>query len=195
MSRPNRKAAIVAATEELARTKGLSHVTTRAIAAKVGCSEGAIYVHFPGRAELLLAVLEESLPGMLGTLGELDRQVGRSTPARNLGRALRALFEFQQRMLPLMAALFAEPELLAGYRRKFLGRRKGPAGGIARLERYLRAEQGLGRVAAEVDCETAARTLLAGCFFHAFTKLFFGSREGFQNVAARLIASELRTPF
>ncbi|MFN7920845.1 MAG: TetR/AcrR family transcriptional regulator [Bryobacteraceae bacterium] len=192
MKRANRRDAIIAATGDLARSKGLSHVTTRAIAEAVGCSEGAIYVHFPGRAELLLAVLEERLPGMVGALSELDQQVGRSTPERNLKRALDALFQYQEQVLPVMAALFAEPELLAAYRNKFLESKKGPARGIARLQRYLRAEQELGRVDAAVDCEMAARGLLAGCFFHAFTKLFFDSPEPFRKLTPRMIAAHLR---
>ena len=123
MSRPNRRAEIVAATEELLRTRGLSSVTTRAIAAKVGCSEGALYVHFSGRVQLLLAVLEESLPDMLGPLQELERSVGKASPQRNLLKALTAMFAFQERVLPMLGALFAEPELLDLYRRTMLERR------------------------------------------------------------------------
>lgn len=192
MKRPNRKDAIIAATEELARSKGLSHVTTRAIAAQVGCSEGAIYVYFPGRAELLLAVLESALPDMLATLGELDGQVGHATPQRNMSRALQALASFQERVLPMLASLFAEPELLARYREQFLSRRKGPGGGVARLERYLRAEQEMGRIHSAIDCGLTASTLLGACFFHTFNKLFFGATESFPHYVARLIAAQLR---
>ena len=183
---------MVAAAEEIALSKGLSHVTTRAIARKAGCSEAALYVHFPGREELLLAVLEESLPHMLGPLAELDQQVGHATPARNLAKALTAIFGFQQRIVPLMASLFSEPELLANYREKMMATRKGPRGGVERLERYLRAEVAEGRVDRAVDCSMAAKALMAGCFFHAFTTLFFGSDEPFRPFANRLIASELR---
>ena len=60
--RPSRRGEIVAAAAELLRERGLNGVTTRAIADRVPCSEGAIYVHFRDRLELILAVLEESLP-------------------------------------------------------------------------------------------------------------------------------------
>lgn len=194
MPKPNRRAEIVAATEELARTKGLSAVTTRAIAARVGCSEGALYVHFPGRTQLLLAVLEESLPDMLGPLRELEAALGKATPRRNLVKALTAIFHFQERVLPILAALFAEPDLLAAYRRTLLENRKGPRGGIARLERYLEAEQREGRVDLAIDPGIAAETLMAGCFFHAFTSLFFGPGEPFDKFSKKLVGSVLREP-
>ena len=129
---------------------------------------------------------------MLGSLSELDDQVGRATPQQNLAQALETLFDFQERVLPLMASLFAEPELLASYREKFLSRRKGPAGGVVPLEQYLQAEQKLGRIDAALDGEMAARSLLAGCFFHVFTRLIFGSSAPFPKFASRLIRSELR---
>src|SRR5258708_36246480 len=89
--RPSRRPEIIAATEKLIRTQGLGSVTTRAIAAEVGCSEAALYVHFKGRLQLLLAVLEESLPEMLIPLHVLEQAAGRATPKQNLKKALRAI--------------------------------------------------------------------------------------------------------
>ena len=67
----NRRSEILQAAEMLMQTSGLSGVTTRRISQKVGCSEGALYFHFKGRLDLLLAMLEESLPDMLGPLHTL----------------------------------------------------------------------------------------------------------------------------
>ena len=64
--RVNRRVQILQAAEKLMRSRGLTGVTTRQISEEVGCSEGALYVHFKGRLELLLSMLEESLPDMLG---------------------------------------------------------------------------------------------------------------------------------
>ena len=61
----NRRKAILQAAEKLMLSRGLSGITTRQISEEAGCSEGALYVHFNGRLELLLAMLEESLPEML----------------------------------------------------------------------------------------------------------------------------------
>src|SRR5438067_8149533 len=104
-ARVNRRDEIVRATEELMRTRGLSGVTTRQIAETVGCSEGAIYVHFKGRVELLIAVLEESLPEMVKPLRALQETVGRKTPQQNLETAVRGILSFQQRVTPMLCGL------------------------------------------------------------------------------------------
>src|SRR5215475_12737065 len=78
----NRRSDILRAAEKLMRSHGLSGVTTRQISKEVGCSEGALYVHFKGRLELLLAMLEESLPGMLKPLKELREATGSGSPQK-----------------------------------------------------------------------------------------------------------------
>ena len=105
----NRRSDILKAAEKLMHTRGLSGVTTRQIAKEVGCSEGALYVHFKGRLELLLAMLEESLPGMLKPLAALRESVGSGSPQENLVRAVGAIFKFHQRIVSASAGLFAEP--------------------------------------------------------------------------------------
>src|SRR5271163_4521504 len=93
----NRRKEILQAAEKLMVTRGLSGITTRQISEEAGCSEGALYVHFKGRLELLLAMLEETLPEMLGPLRALQQQVGRRSPQANLATALRGIFRFHQR--------------------------------------------------------------------------------------------------
>ena len=55
----NRRREILQAAERLMHLRGLAGITTREIAQEVGCSEGALYFHFKGRLELLVAMLEE----------------------------------------------------------------------------------------------------------------------------------------
>lgn len=190
--RPSRRPQIVAAAEKLLRTRGLSHATTKAIAAAAGCSEAALYVHFKGRSDLLLAVLQESLPDMLVPLRALKEAVGKSTPRDNLLRALLAVFAFHQRVTPSVCALFAEPELLTEYRRSLNEQGKGPHGAIAHLRKYIAAEQKIGRINRNVDAETAAASLMANSFFRAFTGHFFGGQQSaephFKKLLAEIIA-------
>lgn len=173
--RPSRRPEIIAATEALIRMHGLAGTTTRAIAKQVGCSEAAIYVHFDNRLNLLLAVLEESLPDMLVPLRALEQSVGVHTPQQNLTTALRAIFTFHERVVPMLCGLFADPELLAAYRKSLIARNKGPHGAISRLHRYISAEQKLGRIHRSIDADTAATTLMANTFFKAFNSQFFGA--------------------
>jgi AcrR family transcriptional regulator len=187
--RPSRRPQILAATNKLLRTQGLSSVTTRAIAAEAGCSEAALYVHFKSRLNLLLAVLEESLPDLLLPLRQLEQAVGKNTVERNLQGALRAITEFHQHVIPVVCALFAEPDLLAAYRESLNSAGKGPHRSISRLSDYLRAEQQLGRIRSDLNAGATARILMSSCFFRSFTGQFFGKAEPFDAFAKGLLAA------
>lgn len=173
----NRKTQIVAAAERLLRDKGLAGVTTRAIAEAVPCSEGAIYVHFQDRLELVLAVLQDALPDMLGPLHALEASVGKATPLKNLLAAANGLLRFQERVTPMLCALMMDQELLLRFRESLQREGKGPQRGIQTLARYIKQEQNLGRVDTRVDAHTAAAAIMAGCFFDIFTAQLFGSRR------------------
>ena len=169
----NRRADILRAAEKLMHSRGLSGVTTRQISREVGCSEGALYVHFDGRVELLLAMLEEGLPDMLRPLQALRESVGSGSPHRNLVRALAGIFKFHQRIVSETAGLFAEPELLAAYRSSLQRQGKGPHLSMKVLEDYIRSEQRLKRIASHVDAQFAATVMMSSSFFRAFVERFF----------------------
>jgi AcrR family transcriptional regulator len=192
--RPSRRPEIIAATEALIRTRGLASTTTRAIAEQAGCSEAALYVHFDNRLSLLLAVLEESLPDMLVPLQALEQSIGTRTPQQNLAVGLRAIFAFHERVVPMLCGLFADPQLLTAYRESLTTRNKGPHGAIARLQKYISAEQKLGRIHKSIDAETAATILMASSFFKAFVSKFFGvptpSPAAFKKIVAAAIAGK-----
>lgn len=189
--RPNRRVQILAATETLLREQGLAATTTRAIAEAVPCSEGAIYVHFPNRLQLILTVFEEALPEMLVPLHALNEKVGRSTPRVNLLQAFRGLQAFHRRVAPMLCSLFAEADLLAGFRESLATGSKGPHGGVSRIARYIEAEQKVGRIATSIDADTAAAMLMSASFFTAFTHALLG-RSLPELSPGRLIDSVLR---
>ena len=189
--KPSRRADILRAAERLMQTRGLSGVTTREISREVGCSEGALYVHFNGRLELLLAMLEESLPDMLRPLQALRESVGRGSPHKNLVQALIGIFKFHQRIVPETASLFAEPELLAAYRSSLKRGGKGPHLSIKVLEDYIRSEQRLKRIASPTDATLAAILLMSSSFFRAFVERFFGKpmQPAWSTFAEQLVAT------
>jgi len=170
----NRRSDILRAAEELMVREGLVGVTTRKISQAVGCSEGALYVHFKGRLELLLAMLEDTLPEMLGPLRTLQGQVGLGSPQVNLANAFRGIFRFHQRITPRVAALFADPELHAAFRDSLSRQNAGPHLSMRALEDYITAEQRLGRIDGRVDAKLAAYLLMSSSFYRAFTEQFFG---------------------
>ena len=167
----------MAAATALLRERGLNGVTTRAVAERVPCSEGAIYVHFTDRLELILAVLEESLPEMLVPLHGLKERVGKGKVEENLAIAVEGLVRFQERVVGMLCSLMTEPELRARSRESLGRQGRGPERGIGTLAEYIAEEQGLGRVSGEVDAMQAARALMAGAFFHVFTEELLGIGE------------------
>ena len=170
----NRRDKIVAAAERLLEEKGLAAVTTRAIAGAVPCSEGAIYVHFPNRLELILTVFEERLREMLLPLKALEQKIGHATPRVNLLEATRTLRKFHNQVVPMLCSMFADADLLAGFQETLAARQKGPHGAVGRLAAYLAAEQQAGRVDLSVDPEFAAGILMASSFFAAFHRALLG---------------------
>lgn len=187
----NRRADILRAAKKLMRSEGLFGVTTRQISREVGCSEGALYVHFRGRMELLLAMLEESLPRMLGPLERLKQSVGRGSPQENLRRALDGIYKFHQSIIPATAGLFAEPDLLARYRNSLRRQRKGPHLSMRVIEEYIRSEQTLGRIGTSVEPDFAASLIMSCSFFRAFSEQFFGKlpQPAWSKLAEKLVAT------
>lgn len=192
----NRRLEILRAAEKLMLTKGLNGITTRQISKEVGCSEGALYVHFRGRLELLLAMLEESLPDALQSLRALEGSSGQGSPQANLVIAITGLYRFHRRVVPLLAGLFAEPKLLAAYRKFLISKHKGPHLAISRLQQYMQAEQKLGRIDANIDANLSASMLLASCFLRAFVEHFFDRpmRPAWDKFVAQLAAAVIRAP-
>ena len=157
--------------------------------------EGALYVHFKGRLELLLAMLEDSLPEMLGPLRTLQQKVGHGSPQANLATALRGIYKFHQRATPRVAGLFADPELHAAFRSSLLRQNQGPHLSLKVLEDYITAEQETGRVEQRVDAKLAAYLLMSSSFFRAFSEQFFGRpmRPAWSKLLDRLICTVVPT--
>jgi AcrR family transcriptional regulator len=165
---------IIDAAERVVRNKGLAGATTREIAREVGCADGTIYVHFDDRIALFLALLEQNLPGFIQPLRALEEQVGRRSVRANLEAVLHGALEFQDSMLPMVASLFAEPELLLAHREVLRRRDMGPHRSLAAVEDYIRAEQELGRVGKQCDPRAAAFMLLGACFYRTFLDHLMG---------------------
>jgi AcrR family transcriptional regulator len=165
---------ILDAAAQVLRTHGLGRATTREIARASGFSEATLYKHFSDKTELFMAVLRERLPSLLPLLKSLGERAGQGTVRDTLLEVAEAAVLFYHEILPITASLFAEPQLLTA-QRTTLGRRGGgPHHANESLESYLRAEQGLGRVAAGADPEAASAMLLGACFQYAFLGLFAG---------------------
>jgi AcrR family transcriptional regulator len=163
---------ILDATERTLQTKGLARVTTKDIATAAGCAEGTLFNYFPHKEDLFLAVIREKVPQFAAVM---DRDwLGQGTVTENLVEMGVAALGYYRQTVPMTAALFADPDLLARHQE-----RPEVTGGRLRrgqteVTAYLADEQRLGRIRPALQPNTAARLLIGACFLHVFEQLFLG---------------------
>lgn len=162
---------IMAAAEKLLQTKGLAHVTTKALAKETGLSEGALYRHFEHKEDVFLAVLGRTLPVLAA---EMDQAVpGQGTVRDNLTQiALAAMHSYAQ-LIPLASAFFSDNALLARFA-LVLQEAGGPEKMFERVAEYVDTEQRLGRVEATLPTLTIVSMLLGPCFQRVYLQQVAG---------------------
>ena len=168
------RARIVEAAEAVMRAQGLARATTKEIARAAGFAEGTLYKHFASKEALFLAVLVERLPAFPALTEELPRRVGVEPVVHVLRELVSAGVAFFDATFPIVASIFAEPDLLARLREEVRKRGRGPQRGIQSVAAYLAAEQRLGRVRPEVDPTAAATLLVGACLQRAYLRSFAG---------------------
>jgi AcrR family transcriptional regulator len=167
------RAVLIEAADHLLRTRGVAGLTTREIAREAGCSDGALYVHFADKAALLAAVCERWLPDLLTTSGDLVNRVGAATVAENLEAIATVAVRAFTDMAPLSYAIAGDPELLKHHRAALRSKGLGPRRGIEAVRAYLAAEQRVGRVREDAECEITASILISTCWQRAAMRHYF----------------------
>lgn len=166
---------LVDAAEQLIRERGIGAVTTKEVARATGVAEGTIYRHFPDKTALLLAVFGERMPGSyLDQVADLASRAGQATVAENLRTLAAAALRFFVQTAPLTAAVDADPALAAQHYARLRELGVGPEFAMRAIGTYLREEQRLGRVRADVRPELAVTILLGVCFQQAHMHYVLG---------------------
>lgn len=165
---------ILDAANQVMGTLGLARTTTKQIARAAGYSEAALYKHFSDKTELFLAVLGERMPALVELLTRLPDQAGQGGVAERLEQVANQALRFYERGFPMLASLFAEPDLLARHRQALAAVGAGPHQANEALAAYLRAERDLGRIDPSLDPDAGAAMLLGACFQRAFLSAFSG---------------------
>lgn len=166
---------ILTAAAELIRTRGLAGTTTKEIARAAGVAEGTIYTQFQDKSELIGLVVRDRLGGFVPALKELHERVGTGTVRGNLVRLGVLACDFYRAAMPISAALFAEPGLLAAQRAGNRARDAGPHRAPEAVADYLAAEAHAGRLAADADPRALADLLLGACFQHSYLHGYAGT--------------------
>lgn len=183
---------LVDAAEQVIRQKGLSKTTTKEIARIAGCSEGSLYNHFQSKEDLLLHVIKGQLQSYTAVLFKLPGRKGTRTVHENLEEVAHAALSYYYLSIVMTATMFTEPDFLARNRQGFQERNEGPHRSNEIVSSYLRFEQQLGRVNADIHPRSAADLLLGACFQHAFHLQFLGEDES-EDVRKQFIHNILNT--
>jgi AcrR family transcriptional regulator len=159
---------ILDATADLMRSVGLATLTTREIARAAGLTEAALYRHFKSKEDLITCVLAERLPVFIELLKDLPQRVGDNTVPDNLRRVAEAAVPFYRQAMPMLAAMFGDPNLLMRHRVWMQQKELGPQRANLVLASYLHGEIELGRLGKNLNADAAAAMLLGACQQRAF---------------------------
>ncbi|MEO3766100.1 helix-turn-helix domain-containing protein [Streptomyces sp. B5E4] len=152
---------LVATAVRLISQRGTAGLTVRDIAREAGVADGVLYNHFAGKEELLATALRAHVHEVMAAAGEPPTP-GEGTVEENLRAFIDRGLAVLTRILPAFAGLLAQPKVLV----LFHGSGFHPEGGgglRAVLTDYLRAEQELGRIAADAGPEAAATMIMGAC--------------------------------
>lgn len=151
---------LLEAADRALRARGLMGASTREIAREAGVADGTLYVHFADRIDLFIALIQEHLPPYVEPLKRLNALVGRRTVRANLAEVFEGALTWNEQMVPVFSAISADRHLCVALQQRLAERNEGPHLAIKALERYLEAEQKLGRVNKRSDLKAAAMMLL-----------------------------------
>ena len=165
---------ILDVTADLMRSAGLVTLTTREIARAAGLTEAALYRHFKSKEDLITSTLAERMPVFIELLRDLPQHVGEGGVRDNLLRVCEAAVPFYRHAMPMLSAMFGDPNLLLRHRVWMQQKELGPQRANMALASYLRREIDLGRLAAKLNADAAAAMLLGACQQRAFFDEFMG---------------------
>jgi AcrR family transcriptional regulator len=157
--------------ERVLQERGLARVTTRDITRAAGLADGTLYVHFPHKEDLFLAVIQRHLPAFVLTVQ--PEQAGTQPLGASLEAIGQAAVRYYEELIPLGASLFADPSLLLRHQ-AWMAEQGGPEQIYRRVAAYIVAEQRLGRIRQDYEAHDVAAALLGPCFQYTFMRHFLG---------------------
>jgi AcrR family transcriptional regulator len=162
------RTAILEAAHRVIADVGVSGATTREIARAAGCAEGTLYVHFESRFALLAGLFDKNVTIARRAMQALAEKVGLNDPLKNLAGALTDVRAFLERVMPILAGVYADHGLRKTFREKWPEAGFGPQRFRAHIDDYIRREQEIGRIARQVEPGVASEALLSLLFFQTF---------------------------
>jgi len=157
--------AILTATGEILRERGIARLTTREVAARAGVSEASVFYHYGDRAKLLQAAFDRGLAPLLAIAeGEISGPNRRQV----LERIGRGIERFLGEAMPILTAAQSDAGLRDELAAMMAERDLGPHRGVSKIGDYLATEQEAGRVRGDIDPHAVAASFVGTCVMRAF---------------------------
>lgn len=154
------RAHILETAKELYLERGSRAVLSRELAERAGVAEGTVFAHFPDKATLLAAALQEDLQGVLAQACA-QMPAGASCREKMLGLA-RGLYAYYAQRPELSRALVKESLFLSG---EWGGRVVADVErALALIAGWVEEAKAVGAYAQDVDEAMAARNMFAAYF-------------------------------
>jgi AcrR family transcriptional regulator len=190
------RAHILDAAVRVITERDLAAASTRAIAEAAGLASGTLYNYFDSHTHLVARAIVHHAQAVTAPIAALPNRAGTATVARNLLFFVEHAAHALDRIVPLFAAAFSDAALLEALRRELADAYPldDPAQAV---ERYLRAERRLGRVARNADWRAAASIVVSLCHDDAFQRHLHGVGGGQRRSRTKeinLLARSLTAP-
>ena len=178
---PEVREQLFAAADRVLARNGAAGLTTRAVTAEAGVSNGVMHRHFRDLDEFLASFVAGRLEAIADGAAALPARAGQGSVTGNLTEAMVEVFGASAQAL--MSLVAAKPELGAPL--------EHDAGGLGDIERhfaaYLDAEKKAGRIGPGADTQTLAFTLLGTV--HHLVLTGRGDAPGLGQQVRRIVAA------
>jgi len=208
---------LIAAAAALIAERGTAGLSVRDIARAARVADGVLYNYFEDKDDLLAHALLAHVAAVMMSAPAPLPEPGSGDVAANLTAFIGSGIDRLARLVPAFAGVFPQPGVLIRFHAMVggdaaFGVPDGPSGGAApedqdqdhndgerglpgQLLRYLRAEQGLGRVAAGADVEAATLLIVGAIHGQVLPRVLFSppgsSMELPPGLAERLVETVL----
>jgi AcrR family transcriptional regulator len=177
---------LIATAARLIDQRGTAGLAVRDIAREAKVADGVLYNYFEDKEDLLVHALLAHVGNVMNSAPQLLPPPGEGTVAENLRAFIDGGIATLLRVTPAFAGLIAQPKVLARFHAMVGGdaafdpaspdRREAPLsdgrGLPDLLTAYLRGEQRLGRVGADVDIDAAAALIVGAMHGQILPRLF-----------------------
>jgi AcrR family transcriptional regulator len=185
---------LIATAARLIGERGTGALTVRDIAREAQVADGVLYNYFEDKEDLLANALLAHVGAVMGGAPPLLPEPGTGTVADNLRRFIDGGLEVLTRVTPAFAGLVTQPKVLVRFHAMVGGDAAFGAGAHGQpasaddaapgeerhgrglpdmLAAYLRAEQRLGRVAADADIDAAVILVVGAIHGQVLPRLIF----------------------